>query len=252
MSKGKKESFFWTSYSDLMTSLFFVMLVLFVISVVIIQKSNPYRVSELETENARLKDSVEQLTKWIGGLEGQIGELTMTIEQSEHLQQIEKQFNSLGEETIFKYDAEKKMFTVPCLEGISIFEQNKDKILPCYDLMVKDVGKDIERILEKLYSENPQLSYLLIIEGTAAIPYQELKAGTYDADNQFFYELSYRRALACYNRWKNNGLDIRKYNAEVLICGSGFNGTNRDMKKEDNNKRFTIQIVPKVQRTEKE
>lgn len=32
MSKKKKESFFWMSYSDLMTSLFFVMLVLFVLS----------------------------------------------------------------------------------------------------------------------------------------------------------------------------------------------------------------------------
>ncbi len=34
----KKESFFWTSYSDLMTSLFFVMLVLFVLTVVLLNK----------------------------------------------------------------------------------------------------------------------------------------------------------------------------------------------------------------------
>ena len=32
MAKRKKESFFWISYSDLMTSLFFIMLVLFVLS----------------------------------------------------------------------------------------------------------------------------------------------------------------------------------------------------------------------------
>ena len=32
MAKKKKESFFWISYSDLMTSLFFILLVLFVLS----------------------------------------------------------------------------------------------------------------------------------------------------------------------------------------------------------------------------
>jgi hypothetical protein len=36
--KPKKESYFWTSYSDLMTSLFFVMLVLFVLVIVLLHK----------------------------------------------------------------------------------------------------------------------------------------------------------------------------------------------------------------------
>lgn len=34
----KKESFFWTSYSDLMTSLFFIMLVLFILVIVLLHK----------------------------------------------------------------------------------------------------------------------------------------------------------------------------------------------------------------------
>ena len=34
----RKESFFWTSYSDLMTSLFFIMLVLFVLVIVLLHK----------------------------------------------------------------------------------------------------------------------------------------------------------------------------------------------------------------------
>ena len=33
MPKVKKESYFWTSYSDMMTSLFFIMLVLFVLAI---------------------------------------------------------------------------------------------------------------------------------------------------------------------------------------------------------------------------
>ena len=35
---NKKESFFWTSYSDLMTSLFFIMLVLFILVIVLLHK----------------------------------------------------------------------------------------------------------------------------------------------------------------------------------------------------------------------
>ena len=45
--------------------------------------------------------------------------------------------------------------------------------------------------------------------------------------------------------------DIRKYNTEVIIAGSGFNGINRDTIIEDNNKRFIIQIIPKIIKPEK-
>lgn len=45
----KKESFFWTSYSDLMTSLFFVMLVLFVLVIVLLHKRMEATEAQLET-----------------------------------------------------------------------------------------------------------------------------------------------------------------------------------------------------------
>ena len=35
---------------------------------------------------------------------------------------------------------------------------------------------------------------------------------------------------------------------QVIIAGSGFNGINRDNKVEDYNKRFIIQIIPKINR----
>ena len=38
MSKKKKESFFWTSYSDLMTNLFFVMLMLFILAIALLHR----------------------------------------------------------------------------------------------------------------------------------------------------------------------------------------------------------------------
>ena len=71
---------------------------------------------------------------------------------------------------------------------------------------------------------------------------------TFNPDNQLMYSLSYNRALALYNRWLQKGLNLRKYNTEIIIAGSGFNGNNRDDKNEDNNKRFFIQIVPKINR----
>ena len=47
MKKGK-ESFFWTSYSDLMTSLFIIMLVLFVLVIVLLHKRMESTIVEKE------------------------------------------------------------------------------------------------------------------------------------------------------------------------------------------------------------
>lgn len=44
----KKESFFWTSYSDLMTSLFFIMLVMFVLVIVLLYKRMEVTQNQLE------------------------------------------------------------------------------------------------------------------------------------------------------------------------------------------------------------
>lgn len=54
----KKESFFWTSYSDLMTSLFFVMLVLFVLVIVLLHK----RMEATEAQLIEIK-KIEESTK---------------------------------------------------------------------------------------------------------------------------------------------------------------------------------------------
>ena len=47
MKKGK-ESFFWTSYSDLMVSLFIIMLVLFVLVIVLLNNRMKATIMELE------------------------------------------------------------------------------------------------------------------------------------------------------------------------------------------------------------
>lgn len=108
--------------------------------------------------------------------------------------------------------------------------------------------KSLKEIVKRLHEKNPNLNFQLVIEGNAAIPWQQLREDSYNADNLEMYKLSYRRALALYQRWRAKGLNFRNYNTEVIIAGSGFNGINRDMKVEENNKRFIIQIIPKISR----
>lgn len=225
---GNKKSLFWTSYSDLMTSLFFAMLVLFVVVVVAMGSAN-LKVQEL---NKQLTESLEKAN--------------VTIEQQRQVLKLQEQFQTLTTSTSLDYDIEKRMFYVPQFQGVEIFEPNKDIIKENFITVVDNVGNDIKRVIDNLTRDNKSFKYQLVIEGTAAIPFKELRAHTYNADNTEMYELSYRRALALYNRWKHLGL--RNGNTEVIIAGSGFNGINRDEINEDNNKRFVIQIIPKIEK----
>lgn len=213
---------FWTSYSDLMTSLFFVMLVLFIICLIKVGKTN-------------------------GELRDALGTANADKERLEQILQLDSLYEKLSNESTLGYDSEKKMFYAKDFVGKEIFYSNDDKIKEEYLGMVDSVGTDLARILQALH--NDKFHYQLVIEGNAAIKWDQLKANTYNPDNTEMYYLSYRRALALYNRWRIVGKhDFRKFNTEIIIAGSGFNDNNRDKKVEENNKRFIIQILPKINR----
>ena len=218
---GNKKSLFWTSYSDLMTSLFFAMLVLFVVVVV-----------AMGTVNKQLKEALNRAE--------------ITIEQQNQVLRLQEQFQTLAGSTSLDYDEEKRMFYAKDFVGIEIFQPNEAEIKQEFINKVDEVGTDIKNIIDSLNKANSNFKYQLVIEGTAAIPYKELRAGTYNKDNYDMYLLSYRRALALYKRWQH--LNFRESNTEIIISGSGFNGINRDKVLEDNNKRFVIQIIPKIDR----
>ena len=63
------------------------------------------------------------------------------------------------------------------------------------------------------------------------------------------FELSYERALSLYKYLKENrALDLKRKNCEVLISGSGTQGTMRALPDNGSNKtnqRFLIHILPK-------
>ena len=187
--RGYKDSF-WLSYSDLMTSLFFIMLVLFIVCI-----------SKMMYDN---------------------------------------------EISALQYVEEKKTFVAKDFIGIEIFNPLDDTIKSEYLKMVDKVGNSLLEVVKRLYLKNPDLNFQLVIEGNAAIPWNLIENKSYNADNVQMYELSYRRALALYRRWKSIGVNLRNYNTEIIIAGSGFNGINRDEEVEENNKRFVIQIIPKI------
>lgn len=221
MGREKHKDLFWLSYSDLMTSLFFIMLVLFVVCICKMKVANTQLQSALKEANA-------------------------TNKQLQQILQLEAQFEELGKSSDLKYVEEKKMFVAKDFIGIEIFNPLNDVIKPEYIKTVDKVGRSLQEIVKRLHEKNPNLKFQLVIEGNAAIPWKLLKTKSYNADNIQMYELSYHRALSLYRRWKAKGLNFRNYNTEIIIAGSGFNGINRDMKVEENNKRFIIQIIPKI------
>lgn len=212
MKKSRTNSF-WLSYSDLMTSLFFVMLILFLSTAIKLSRQ----------------------------IEGQ----SVEIEKLKRILQLDTLFSQLSASSALRYNAENKTFVAKDFEGIEIFEPELAVIKDEYREMVDKVGRDLQELLKNLKDKTPDCSYLLVIEGNSA----NYAINPLPADRPYNYRLSYDRALALYNRWAEKRINLRKYNTEIQICGSGLNGINRD-EKEENNKRFVIQIIPKVSRPE--
>ena len=229
MAKAKQKDPFWTSYSDLMTSLFFVMLVLFIICMARVGKMNGDLIETVDSLRA-VKDS-----------------MLVDNVRMKNILQLEEQFKVLSESSSLEYDSIKKMFYAKDFQEKEIFYSNDDKIKPEFRGIVDTVGHDILEILKSL-NQNEAFNYQMVIEGNAAIKYEDKISGNYNKDSEPMYRLSYNRALALYLYWRQKGIDFRKYNTEVIIAGSGFNGINRDNKVEDYNKRFIIQIIPKINR----
>lgn len=128
----KKESFFWTSYSDLMTSLFFVMLVMFILVIVLLHKRMEATEAQLE-EIRKVEQSTKDLSKDYFEYRPDYKKYVLTIQ--------------------VRYPAGKSD-----LQDIDSYD--KDWQLG----QLKNAGEEIQSFLEK-HNEN---QYLLIIEGQAS------------------------------------------------------------------------------------
>ena len=96
MARKKQSDTFWLSYSDLMTSLFFIMLVLFIVCII-----------KMKVVNNELANA--------------LGEKEATIEQLNRILQLDAQFSELSKSSTLRYVEDKKMFVAKDFENIEIF-----------------------------------------------------------------------------------------------------------------------------------
>lgn len=232
----KRKDFFWTSYVDLMTALFAIVLVLFVLTYYQLNKEK----KQIENEKRIKEQEAALLNKVKANL---------------------KLFEA--EPDIFYFDTTynriQLAFQIKFHRGLNYFHINQNDIDSFYQTKYKldELGKKLKSIIDtfKLQKESDptmkDISYLMVISGSAS----RLK-GDNEYDN---YLLSYQRALSLYYYWKNNlGIDFDspQYHGiiELQISGVGFGGLGRfnypynpnNIIEEEKNQRFIINIAPKI------
>ena len=206
--KQDSKDFFWPSYVDLMTALFIVMLVLFVLSYKLFQDKQ--------------------------------SELLVQVEQLRKIQEIELALKGL-EGKYFRFDPVNKRHE---LKVDVTFDKDSWVIKEKDKEVLYRAGLTLKKIIEDI-KEDQGVKYLVIIEGMAARdPYNP----RFHVDKRDYgYQLSYNRALALLNFWQARNIQFNANRFEIIIAGSGFHGTGRYTgRREYENKRFLIQVIPKI------
>jgi hypothetical protein len=129
--KGKGSDFFWPSFTDLMTSLFFIMLVLYVLTY--LKLTNQKKATEQQLDKIKeIQAAVKELPK-----------------------------------KYFQYDSIYKRFSL--VQNIE-FEKGNDIIKPKDEVYLLSVGNSIRNLINNLktkYSKQ-DIKYVIIIEGMAS------------------------------------------------------------------------------------
>lgn len=212
--KNNKQDFFWPSYADLMTSLFFIMLVLYVLTYAVLDRT--------------IKTQKKDLAK-----------ITAIDESLKPLK---------TNTTTFKYEKDYKRFQLAFNVKFAV-DQSELKFLDAPDLTIQkidDAGRQLKSIVDDLKRKKDtdslltNVSYILIIAGYAS------DFGTVSRN----YELSHRRAISLWQHWKDIGINFESSAYDGLIdlqvAGNGTGGVGRVQGNEAANQRFLIQIFPKI------
>ncbi len=213
-----KESrdFFWPSYVDLMTALFLTMLVLFVLS---------YKL---------FKDKQRDNDKLIYDLKVQVQEKRKLDEIKAALKRLESNY--------FEYNATYKRYELK----FPVTFAPKSDVLPAeaQTPLVK-AGRFLLSEMQSIKNDD-NVQYLSVVEGRAAKDLRYPATDPHNLDGPAVRQLSYSRALAVIRLWEQAGLRFPA-NLEVIAAGSGFRGAGRYTgSREALNKRFIIQIQPKI------
>ena len=205
----KNKSFFWASYSDLMTSLFFVMLLLFVTTITMMY------IHERATE--------EELSK-IKELEGSV-------------QAIDPEY--------FAYSQEYKKHVLKIDVQFNVYDSDISKISHNTQESLLTAGRKIQSFVDSIYNvyKSP---FLVVVEGQSSKgPYWR---NVHQNNDVLSYEraLSLVNFWERNNINLRSGEYSEK--CELLICGSGDRGVMRvqpDTPQNPKNQRFLIHIIPK-------
>lgn len=198
-----------------MTSLFFIMLVLYVLTYVRLNTT-----IKLQKEKLAIIETVEENLK--------------PLKSDQALFTYEEQYKR------FKLSFDVKFVTNTWELKYNTLEQ-----YPATITKIDQAGRKLKSIIDNLKltkERDPKLknvSYILVIAGYAS------RTG----DAYYNYELSYKRALSLRNYWRSKGIDFegQEYNAliDLQISGNGWGGVGR-LQNEVDNQRFLIQIFPKI------
>jgi len=212
---SKKPNFFWASYADLMTSLFFIMLVLFVLTVVMLKREQAGLVKKLEEF-----EKIEEIKKSINEINKEYFEYRP--EYKKHILKLKVEYPT-------------GVYDINCITDTSLL------------VKIANAGREIQNTILKFKDED-NIKYLVIIEGQAS------KDG-YNIDvfhnNNI---LSYQRALDLKKFWEKSNIFLDQLkNCELIVAGSGEGGIPRELPDGNNkkNQRFLIHIIPKTGEIEK-
>lgn len=206
----KSENSFWVSYSDLMTSLFLIMVALFAVTSVILVKNYNDTKSKLE--------DIEAIEASIKSIKGRY----------------------------FKYDPVLKRHQL----AINIkFDIGKDSIRSEFEDSLKMAGRvlmDTIRSIRNRHKDRLKINFTLLIEGMASSEGYKKRENYVDPNNWYDnFTLSYRRALSLKRFWDRKGIYFNPQYCDVQVAGSGTGGIGREFV-DSLNRRFLIQILPKV------
>lgn len=234
MKKNNSKEFFWPSYVDVMTNLFAITLVLFVVSFFLFKNFNK-----------KLADAVS--------------ELTVLKEEYQRIQDMNAALQSLDRNSYFQYNTQyqKHILKIHFEYLVDQYElpsglRNKEVVSE-----IAEVGKSVLKTIEDIrikYIDGQDnkftIKFLIVIEGQAS------RSGT----EQHNAVLSYMRALSLREYWLDpaNGVTYDGFSfmspelrCELIVSGSGVFGSPREPdyingKVNSANQRFLVHIVPVI------
>lgn len=204
--KEKKESFFWASYADLMTSLFFVMLVLFVLTIALLHK-----------EMVKIKHKEEA-----------------TQAQLDKIREVEKATQNIDAK-YFEYRPEYKKHILKISVWFASGSANMNNINKTTQRELIEAGESIQKFIYD--NSHDGIQYLLIIEGQSSRDF-------YSQNYELSYERALALKNFWERNKVNFGENcevIISGSGDGRLSGTNFMRENQ----ENANQRFLIHIVPK-------